>query len=886
MLNNVHSDFFGFGNSAVDISCDVLIGRPYGGTAILYKKSICHLVTILPSTNSRITGLKVCTEGGPILLLTVYMPTEYNDDESLEDYIDVCANVNAILTDTDIPHVVFAGDFNCQPGSRFYNVLADLIAENSLILSDMSLLAAVDNVFTYCSDSGANTSWIDHVICSHLMHSYISDMVILYDYICSDHKPSSFVLKCHYQLTVPCLVDNNGEVNNFDAHDWSKVDAYITSHYSDELFNRLGLINVPARLHDCCHSRCNEPLHAADINKYYDDIITSIKCSIDQAIPVKTAHQNEFNVPGWNDFVAEKYDASREAFLTWVYSGRPRSGAVFTRMSRSRASFKLALRYCRQHEEQLRADACAKSLDLHDSKGFWNNVKKINCDKATKYANCVGGASGDYNIASLWRDHFNDLYNSVEDDGSKDMLFARINSNCDSSDFNFISVQEISDAINKQKKGKAAGPDGIAMEAFTFGNARLFVHLSFLFNLFMTHRHIPPLFMQSVIIPLVKAKGGDLSDLNNYRAIAISNSISKILESVFMHKVTSTDASDCHQFGFKAGLSTGLCTMTMKKVVDYYTGLGSHVFVSFVDFSKAFDKVSYWKLFNKILDDDTDCNIVALLAVWYSKQSTCIRWKNTISRPFSIGNGTRQGGLLSPYFFNRYIRELVRTIMLSNIGCNIGGISYNILAYADDIVLLAPSWKALQHLINLLDQCALYIDMTCNVAKTVCMVFNPKNRRMIVANDFPCFTINGANLQFVSQFKYLGHMINNDFSDDDDIKREIRNLFMRSNILTRRYNKCSVAVKLMLFKAYCMCLYDAAIWVHYSTTVFNKLRSCYNKCIKIFFGYNRRYSVTLMLAELKLPSFDVFMSNGAVSFNSRWAVCTNSLVCQLNCLQL
>ena len=88
----------------------------------------------------------------------------------------------------------------------------------------------------------------------------------------------------------------------------------------------------------------------------------------------------------------------------------------------------------------------------------------------------------------------------------------------------------------------------------------------------------------------------------------------------------------------------------MKKVVDYYTGHGSHVFVNFVDFSKAFDKVSYWKLFNKLLDDDIDCNIVALLAVWYSKQCTCIRWKNTISHPFSIGNGTRQGGLLSPYF--------------------------------------------------------------------------------------------------------------------------------------------------------------------------------------------------------------------------------------------
>jgi hypothetical protein len=46
---------------------------------------------------------------------------------------------------------------------------------------------------------------------------------------------------------------------------------------------------------------------------------------------------------------------------------------------------------------------------------------------------------------------------------------------------------------------------------------------------------------------------------------------------------------------------------------------------------------------------------------------------------------------------------------------------------------------------------------------------------MIIAPNFPCFSINGADLQFVSDFKYLGHMIINEFSDDDDIKREIRN---------------------------------------------------------------------------------------------------------------
>ena len=82
------------------------------------------------------------------------------------------------------------------------------------------------------------------------------------------------------------------------------------------------------------------------------------------------------------------------------------------------------------------------------------------------------------------------------------------------------------------------------------------------------------------------------SDINNYRAIALSNSITKIFEAILIGKVKSFNDNDCYQFGFKVGHSTGHCTNIMKKVVDYYTSRGSHVFVCFVDFSKAFDKVN------------------------------------------------------------------------------------------------------------------------------------------------------------------------------------------------------------------------------------------------------------------------------------------------------
>ena len=71
------------------------------------------------------------------------------------------------------------------------------------------------------------------------------------------------------------------------------------------------------------------------------------------------------------------------------------------------------------------------------------------------------------------------------------------------------------------------------------------------------------------------------------------------------------------------------------------------------------------------------------------------------------------------------------------VGCNVGGTYVNILAYADDIVLLAPSWKGLQHLINTFTQAAQSIDMQCNVNKTVCMSYAPKNRSKIVLHGFP-----------------------------------------------------------------------------------------------------------------------------------------------------
>jgi hypothetical protein len=124
--------------------------------------------------------------------------------------------------------------------------------------------------------------------------------------------------------------------------------------------------------------------------------------------------------------------------------------------------------------------------------------------------------------------------------------------------------------------------------------------------------------------------------------------------------------------------------------------------------------------------------------------------------------------------------------------------------------------------------------MTLNAQKTVCIIFNPYCSYKIVCTTFPDFRVGTIQLEFVTQFKYFGHIIDKYLNDDAEIIREIRSLFSRCNILIRCFSCCSLAAKLRLYRSYCVCLYDSALWVHYSSLSLARLLSCYNKCIKLF----------------------------------------------------
>jgi hypothetical protein len=68
----------------------------------------------------------------------------------------------------------------------------------------------------------------------------------------------------------------------------------------------------------------------------------------------------------------------------------------------------------------------------------------------------------------MWRKHFEHLYNSVKDGGAQQMFFERLLTSNNTNSQVSVKVYDLCDAINKQKLGKAIGPDGIAMEALLY----------------------------------------------------------------------------------------------------------------------------------------------------------------------------------------------------------------------------------------------------------------------------------------------------------------------------------------------------------------------------------------------------------------------------------
>ena len=116
------------------------------------------------------------------------------------------------------------------------------------------------------------------------------------------------------------------------------------------------------------------------------------------------------------------------------------------------------------------------------------------------------------------------------------------------------------------------------------------------------HGCVPENLLLCTVIPIPKSTRKSMYSSNNYRGIALSSVLGKVLDKIIFNKSSSVLVTSELQYGFKPDHSTTKCTLFVKATIQYYLDKDTSTDAMLLDASKAFDKVEYLILFQLLLE--------------------------------------------------------------------------------------------------------------------------------------------------------------------------------------------------------------------------------------------------------------------------------------------
>ena len=443
--------------------------------------------------------------------------------------------------------------------------------------------------------------------------------------------------------------------------------------------------------------------------------------------------------------------------------------------------------------------------NANNSKKVWNTINGIMKRKESPVLREIvnnGVVLKDEALANFTNDYFVSIAAAISGNVPGTRLFTclapRVLATCFLFPANLNEVIKIIKNLkNKGSKILDVHPVIIKENLILFGK-----HFVTLYNLSVVKTVFPDLLKIARVCPIFKS--GNPETIDNYRPISSLPVFSKIFERLTLNRmerfISKYNLLTPCQFGFRKGFSTthAVVKLLTNIVKAYHQKIYSACF--FLDLRKAFDTVNHELLIRKLEHYGFRGQCSEYLKSYYENRLQYVHANGYDSSYKPVTCGVPQGSILGPLCFSLYVNDMPMAV------------DEEVVLFADDAAFIITSQTLTglyQKIKKLFSDLHSYLNMNKlvpNSRKSKLMMFRSRPTQ-----DLPSITFGGEEIEWITEFKYLGITISNNLS----FSKHINNISLNVSRMTGSFT----CLRRIVPKKVLMKLYYALVYPHLNNHV-------------------------------------------------------------------
>ena len=410
--------------------------------------------------------------------------------------------------------------------------------------------------------------------------------------------------------------------------------------------------------------------------------------------------------------------------------------------------------------------------------------------------------SDDFDIAQIFNSHFKQAAHNISSKIQAGPDFRKYlfkDPECSSKmDFKETNSTETFKIINSLSNKKSSGFDKISSSLIKKCSHSISSPITFLINLSFSEGIFPKNLKIGKLTPLHKRD--ERTNVANFRPISQLSCISTIIEKTIKQQMNNhfieQNVISKFQSGFRGSHGTLHSLISTRAIIE--KELQQKKFICLVSFDqeKAFDLIDCEKILpEKFSYYGMSSKATAYLKSFFNSRKQYVSFNKTNSELIDLHNiSVTQGSTLGPSSFNIYVNDLPS---VSN-GCST-------IMFADDSSFIFSS-KTIPELSKKVNEELVSIlaymqanKLSVNISKCKFMVFKPIGKKKSI--EKMSVSLNGHNLEEVTNLKFLGCFLDNNLSFNTHINHVISKLRSGISALKLTRNILSYRCKKMIYNS-------------------------------------------------------------------------------------